>query len=300
MAQIDETNVDTPEQGSNLSVEEAFFSSDEGTTTQEPTNTVEQVVSKDGSNTAIPAPVTNENDERRYQYWQSQADKVKNENAQLQNQLETMQSQAPPVQQAEAPVQEQAREEFPSPPERPEKPMGFNRAEAMEDLNSPSAQYLDKVESWRDKMTEYSSMKSEYNNAILQERLDAEQNRRVEEVKRAQAQQAQNQQLNQIYEQVQGHHGLSSEEAKSFMDDMSKPDSLNIDNLVELWRIKQGSGGGVNTQPAQPSDAFNQQARAQQVASPMGVMPSQQPVESSSEDTIMDSMINGYKKNNPW
>ena len=300
MAQIDETNVDTPEQGSNLSVEEAFFSSDEGTTTQESTNTVEQVVSEDVSNTTTPAPVTNENDERRYQYWQSQADKVKNENAQLRNQLEAMKSQVQPVQQAQAPVQEQAREEFPPPPERPEKPMGFNRAEAMEDPRSPSAQYLESVETWRDKMTEYSSLKSEYNNAVLQERLDAEQNRRVENAKRMQARQAQNKQLGQIYEQVQGHHGLTPEEAQSFMTEMSKPDSLNIDNLVELWRIKQGSGGVANTQPAQPSDAFNQQARAQQVASPMGVLPSQQPVEQSTEESIMDSMINDYKKSNPW
>ena len=46
MAQ-DETNVDTPSQGSNLSVEEAFFSNNEGTTTQsstESTEPVEQVV----------------------------------------------------------------------------------------------------------------------------------------------------------------------------------------------------------------------------------------------------------------
>ena len=93
---------------------------------------------------------------------------------------------------------------------------------------------------------------------------------------------------------------LTPEEANSFMNEMSKPDSLNIDNLVELWRIKQGSGGVANAQPAQPSDAFNQQARAQQVASPMGVLPSQQPVEQSSEESIMDSMINDYKKNNPW
>ena len=81
---------------------------------------------------------------------------------------------------------------------------------------------------------------------------------------------------------------------------MSKPDSLSVDNLVELWRIKQGKGGEVNTQPVQPSDTFNQQARAQQVARPMGVLPSQQPVEQSSENSIMDSMIDGYKKSNPW
>ena len=81
---------------------------------------------------------------------------------------------------------------------------------------------------------------------------------------------------------------------------MSKPDSLSVDNLVELWRIKQGRGGGANVQSNQPSDTFNQQARAQQVASPMGVMPSQQPVQQSTEESIMDSMINDYKKSNPW
>ena len=81
---------------------------------------------------------------------------------------------------------------------------------------------------------------------------------------------------------------------------MSKPDSLSMDNLVELWRIKNGSGAQVNQATAQPSDTFNQQARAQQVATPMGVLPSQQPVETSSEDSIMDSMVSDYKKTNPW
>ena len=74
-----------------------------------------------------------------------------------------------------------------------------------------------------------------------------------------------------------------------------------MDNLVELWRIKQGSGAQVNQQPMQPSEAFTQQQRAQQVASPMGVLPAQQSENTqSAEDSIMDSMISGYKKNNPW
>tara|TARA_R100000808_G_scaffold5664_1_gene17028 strand:+ start:528 stop:1439 length:912 start_codon:yes stop_codon:yes gene_type:complete len=303
MAQIDETNVDTPsghQEGSSLSIEDAFFSdSIEGTTTEE-TNVVQEAVSEDGSKPVSNPVTSNDNDERRYQYWQSQADKVKNENSALKQQLNTMQSQINNVQQAQAPVQEQPAEEFPPPPDRPEKPSGFTRADALEDPSSPSARYLDEVETWRDKMTEYSAMKSEYNNAVLQERLDKEEQVRVENIKRAQAQQQANQQLRGIYEEVQGHHGLSEQEAQSFISDMSKPDSLNIDNLVELWRIKNGSGAAMNQAPAQPSETFNQQARAQQVASPMGVLPSQQPVQKSSEESIMDSMINDYKKSNPW
>ena len=66
--------------------------------------------------------------------------------------------------------------------------------------------------------------------------------------------------------------------------------------------MQKGSGQQPQTQaPAQPSDTFNQQARAQQVPSPMGVIPAQQNQSTqSSEDSIMDSMISGYKKNNPW
>ena len=92
MAQ-DETNVDTPQQGSNLSVEEAFFSNDEGTTTPsstESTTSVEQVVNEDVS---IPTKDPKlGNDERRYQYWQSEADKTKNENEALKQQLQQTQA----------------------------------------------------------------------------------------------------------------------------------------------------------------------------------------------------------------
>ena len=301
MAQ-DETNVDTPEQGSNLSVEDAFFSPEEGTTTTDATETVAQVVSEDVSTPT--QPTIENNDERRYQYWQSEADKVKNENEALKGQLQTqaMQAQAVQAQQAQqAPAQnEQQAEAFPPPPNRPGKPAGYDRADAYNDPTSPSARYLDEVDAWRDNMTEYTQIKSDYDTSVVQEKMHHQETQRVENIKRAQAQQQMNQQVNGIYNQVQGEYGLNADEAKSFVNQMSKPDSLSMDNLVELWRMKSGSGAQVNTQPAQPSPTFNQQARAQQVASPMGVLPAQQSNDTSSEDSIIDSMISGYNKNNPW
>lgn len=302
MAQ-DETNVDTPQEGSNLSVEEAFFSNNDDSAAGV-TNTSTDVVNSiaPAQEDASPAQPTENNDERRYQYWQSEADKVKNENNSLKQQMDQMQATQNVMQQQaqQAPVKETQSEQFPPPPAKPEAPVGFNRAEAMEDSTSPSARYLDSVESWRDDMTEYSQLKSDYNTAVVQEQMEAEQNRRVENAKRVQAQQKVNKQVNDVYNQVQGEYGLNPEEAKSFVNDMSKPDSLSMDNLVELWRIKSGSGAPLNSQPAQPSPTFQQQARAQQVASPMGVLPAQQPAEVSTEDSIIDSMISGYKKNNPW
>jgi hypothetical protein len=289
---------DTPLQGSEqLSVEEAFFTSEEQQS-NETVGTPETQETPTGDDSALNVEQTQtNNDERRFQYWQSEADKAKNENAQLKAQMQ----QANQPQQAEAPVKEKPVEQFPPAPEKPEAPMGFNRAEAMEDPNSASAQYLNKLDGWRDDITEYNALKTEYQTALVQERLDAQEKIRVDEIKRQQAYQQQQAQMNDIYQKVQGEHGLTAEEASGFMQTMSKPESLTMDNLVQLYRMQKGSGQTVQTQPTGPSDTFNQQARAQQVPSPMGVLPAQQNESTASaEDNIMDSMINGYKKNNPW
>jgi len=291
-------NTDTPLQGSEqLSVEDAFFTSEEAQSNEVVGTPTQDTPAGDGDNLNIEETQA-KNDERRFQYWQSEADKVKNENEQLKAQMQQM---ATP-QQAQAPVQEQPQvEEFPPAPSKPEAPAGFNRAEAMEDPNSASAQYLNKLDDWRDNIVQYNALKSEYNTALVNEKLEKQEEIRVNDIKRAQARQQQNNQLKSIHSQVQGEFGLSPQEANEFVRTMSKPDSLSIGNLVQLYRMQKGSGQPVQTQPTGPSETFNQQARAQQVPSPMGVIPAQQNESTtSSEDQIMDSMITGYKKNNPW
>ena len=298
-----ETNqtTDTPSQGSGqLSVEEAFFTSEEQpqvTTEIAGTPAIQETPTGDGANLNI-EKTQNENDERRFQYWQSEADKAKNENAQLKAQVQQMNQ---PQQAQPAPVVEKNVEEFPPAPIKPTAPLGFNRAEAMEDPNSASAQYLNQIDGWRDDIVEYNALKTEYQTALVQERLDTQENQRVEEIKRQEAYQKQQAQMTNIYQRVQGEHGLNAEEASEFMQTMSQPESLSMDNLVQLYRMQKGSGQTVQTQPTGPSDTFNQQARAQQVPSPMGVLPAQQNESTASaENNIMDSMISGYKKNNPW
>jgi len=290
-------NTDTPSQGSEqLSVEDAFFTSEEAQSNEVVGTPEKETPSGDGANLNTEETQA-KNDERRFQYWQSEADKVKHENAQLKAQMNQMNSvqqvQQPPVQQEEV-------QEFPPAPSKPETPAGFNRAEALEDPNSVSAQYLNKLENWRDDIIQYNSLKSEYNTALVNEKLERQEEIRVNNIKRAQARQHQNNQLRGIHERVQGEFGLTPQEANEFVNTMSKPDSLTMDNLVQLYRMQKGSGQQVN-QPTGPSETFNQQARAQQVPSPMGVIPAQQNESTtSSEDQIMDSMITGYKKNNPW
>ena len=105
-------------------------------------------------------------------------------------------------------------------------------------------------------------------------------------------------------------YNASADEIKNFVDVMDKPESVTVDNLFQLYRMKQGGavqghpeGGTIeqaeSTTPSQES--FDQMKRAQQVPSPMGVLPSANKSTSSApEDSVMDSMIGEYKSRNPW
>ena len=301
---------DTPQESANdqqfTSLEEAVFgSADESSGSVESAFTTgnegsEEVAAPEtgqpAQETTQPA-VNNENDERRYQYWQSQADKLKNENAKLK---ESMAPQAQAPVQPEAPAQP-AVEEFPAPPAKPQRPRNFSREEAYSDPSSESARYLDEHDSWRDDISEYNTLKTQYDNALLQERFDNIEREKTENIKRAEAYRAQQAQTNEVKQYVTGHYGMNEEQANDFITKMSNPESLTVDNLVKLYQLNE-SGSVNNQNPAQPSDTFKQVQNAQQVPSPMGVMPSGQSNNDgrSMEDKIMDTMVGNFNSKNPW
>ena len=288
----------TGTESSLTSIEDAFFGNQEeapqeGTPSQETTETpVQQPQGEE--------PYQAKNDDKRFEYWQSQADKANAQLAQQQQQMQQMQSQMNQVQAQPQQVQE-PKEEFPPPPDKPKRPSRFSRNEAYEDPDSPSARYLDELEEWRDTKDEYNQLRSQYDNAIMQEKFDAMQQERVREVQRQQAAQQQNQQMNEVRELVTGHHGLTQEQANDFINKMSDPNSVSIDNLVKLYLMEQGQGNPQTGTTPQPSETFQQTQRAQQVPSPMGTMPSSgnQPTQSD-EDQIMDSILSEFKSKNPW
>ena len=244
------------------------------------------------------------NDDTRYEYWQSQAAKKDNELEQLkaqQQQMMAMQQQM--MQQPQAPAQPEPEvDKFPDAPTRPSKPRNFSREEAYSDSSSESARYLDEVEDWRDNMEEYKELKHQYDMAIIQEQLGNERKARVEEVQRREAYAKQQQEIANVNNMVQTKYGLNPEEAQSFIKEMSSKDSLTMDNLVQLWRIKQGQNAPVsgNVQTT-PSPTIQQTKRAQQVPSPMGTMPGTgNQATGSTEDQIMDRMISDLDSRNPF
>ena len=245
------------------------------------------------------------NDETRYQYWQSQADKEKNENTHLRDELNQMKGQLNalsgqgPAQQQQ-PAQEEAME-FPPPPEKPNKPGGYNREEAYSDPSSASARYMDELESWRDDMDEYNTAKTNYNQLMVQERVEQIEQNRVREQKAREAQIQQQRQVSALKEHVSKTYDMNESETNDFVSTMSDPKSISMDNLVQLYRMQKGSGNPTpNQNTGQPSDQFQQTQRAQQVPQPMGVQSSSGNVEVNTEDGIMDRLIGNYNKNNPW
>ena len=244
------------------------------------------------------------NDETRYQYWQSQADKQSNENKKLQEQLhqmrgyvEGMKQQQPSV--SEQPVQE---EEFPPAPEKPRRPSNYSRDEAYTDPSSESARYVNDLENWRDDMDEYNSAKANYQNAVLMDKMQSIENQRIEDARRAEAAQQAQQQKSQITSYVKSQYGFTDNDAAEFIEQMSDPKSVTMDSLVQLYRMKKGQPvQNEPVAPSGPSPDFRQAQRAQQVPQPMGVQPSSGNEDPrSSTDQIMDSMLKDYKNNNPW
>tara|TARA_R100000808_G_scaffold6212_1_gene18596 strand:+ start:9688 stop:10635 length:948 start_codon:yes stop_codon:yes gene_type:complete len=311
----DNIQTDTPQEGTTdkqyQSLEEAVFQegfSDEGSSIADVFTTGEDKSTTEAPAQGQPADstevqtneVTTDNDTKRYQYWQSQADKMKSENARLQNQLKAQSQQVPqPVAQPKEEVV--TKESFPPPPAKPLKPAHFNREEAYSDPTSDSAKYMDSIEQWRDDITEYNSIKSEFETSIVQEKMDKIEANRIANAKRFEARQIEKQQKNEVYQYVTGHHGLSRDEAVDFIKTMSSPKSVNLDNLVSLYRLNSG-GAPKQGNPAQPSQDFQQMKNAQQVPSPMGVMPSgQSNADSRSlEDKMIDKMIGDFNSKNPW
>ena len=148
---VDTIPLDNQEVDTQDSVEEAIFGGNEQDSIwapQEPRPLAAPDENSETQETQQPAeekPV--DNDTTRYQYWQSEADKMKNTLAEMQKQNDELknqligqyQNQQIPQQAQPEPVEEV--DEFPSAPDKPQKPRGFSRVEANEDPNSESVSY---------------------------------------------------------------------------------------------------------------------------------------------------------------
>ena len=255
------------------------------------------------------APESNE--QVRYQYWQSEAAKLKNqldEVKEYQPMVDYLRSNPEAVQSitpggkapAEAAPTSQEQEEFPPPPAKPEQPRGFSRDEAIADPNSDSAQYLDDVEKWRDDMMQYNSLASQYEIATMRESYNKklEKLEKVEENRQKQA--AQQKEMANVRQYVGSNYDLG-ENLDDFITTMNDPKSINMDDLVGYYKWKKGVANvqqATPQTPQPPSNSFKQVQRAQSVPQPMGVQPAQSNAPSDPTDNFMDAIVNSENNTN--
>jgi hypothetical protein len=144
-------SVDLQTEESSL-VDDVIFGGEKGSVSEAFPDETEQAIvensSTESESQVEPSVEVNPgNEEVRYQYWQSQADKLRNERDQLQTQFNTLAAQ-PQVQQQQEEPEAAPEPEFPAPPEKPQKPYNFSMDEALSDPSSESARFVQSEQVW--------------------------------------------------------------------------------------------------------------------------------------------------------
>lgn len=227
------------------------------------------------------------NDPDQFQYWQSQADKRAAEVDLLKSQMaEVMTKVSQPTQ--AAPVEKETVLEKPV---KPSKPADFDRSEALTDPDSASARYLAKQESYLEAMSEYVATSNE---RVMQTMTKAQQEQQA--IARDQ----------KVMTDLQSKYNYTPQQASDFVAQMSSPDSLSLDNLVQLHQLKMNSGSKQVTQitpeAQQKVAVMNQRNEKLSIPKPIGVQPgaSDQSPTKNIEDKMMDAMIGNFNKRNPF
>jgi len=261
----------------NMKSDDTFNARVETQVTEEPT-----VINEPLSTQSVPDA---KSDPNQFEYWQSQADKRNQEIGAMKQELETMKAQMSTKEEVVETTPEVVK------PVKPAKPADYNHSEALADPESPSAQYLEQNQSYLESMNDYI--------------LERDAIRDAEIANARQKQEALQQQQSTI-NNLQSKYGYTPEMANNFMETMSSPQSLSLENLVKLHQLNIGANAQQAKQVS--PQAQQRQAQLQQrqdklgIPKPIGVQPgvSVQSPKVSNEDELMNAMIGDHKKVNPW
>jgi len=181
-------------------------------------------------------------DSSRFEYWQSQADKVKSElsNAQqerdyyrslTQQQQSTVSNGQPNGQpQQQAGVQEDSLKQ----PVKPEKPVSYSEVDAYNDPESTSFKYRLEKERYQDDYMGY-----------LEEKDETREKQMRAQYEYAFTQQQTAMVKNNAMSHAMGGYGLSQTKAGDFVNWASNPDNVTVDHLIKLYMMKDAPDARV-------------------------------------------------------
>tara|TARA_B100001123_G_C15337694_1_gene1033496 strand:- start:1978 stop:2865 length:888 start_codon:yes stop_codon:yes gene_type:complete len=257
----------------------------------------DEFVAKDESEISEPAldqasevqsPIDPKDDPEQFQYWQSQSDKRQVEIDVLKEQMANMMNQVSQKKPEESVEEEPVKLERPI---KPRKPSDYDHTDALSDPDSESAKYLTKKDEYMDDLSEY---------------MLSLETQRSEQVAKQQAEQKELMQKQQLRNDLQANYNYSNEQAEDFINTMSSPESLSLDNLVRLHQLNLTSVT-QEVQQVSPQAQMRQNTMVKRqeklaIPKPIGIQPGadMQSSKKSAEDQMMDSMVSNFRKKNPF
>ena len=186
--------------------------------------------------------------EERYEYWQSKYDQQASEYNKMEQRVKELENVAPIAKHIDEnpwildnvaqslsgntpKVAGQSESQgLPKKPERPNKPSNYDPSEAYMDPESSSFKYRDALDNYREDLVSYQENMESYRQKQENQRYEAQQ-RQQQEVMAKQQQESMTRNLQESY-------GYTPEKATEFIKYYSSPDSISLENLVALDRLR--------------------------------------------------------------
>lgn len=203
----------------------------------------------EGAEQAQPvAEAVEEPQEERYEYWQSKYDQKASEYNRMEEKIKSLENVAPIAKHIEENpwildnvarslsgdtqgVSGKAESQgSPKKPERPSKPSNYDPSEAYMDPDSSSFKYRDALDGYREDLVSYQEDMETHRLAQADRQYELQQKQQQEAMAHQQQQAMQT--------NLQEGYGYTPERASEFIQYYSSPDSISLENLVALDRIR--------------------------------------------------------------
>ena len=194
-------------------------------------------------------------DQTRFEYWQSQADKAKGELNGLRNEVDYLRSQGQNTQPSNDAPQAYPDQGLQEPslqvPTEPDRPVSYNEIDAYSDPDSDSFKYRLDKDKYRDNYMSFLKEKDEVRETQLTQQYEYEMSMERDRMMKTQAQ-----------SHAVNSYGWEAPKADAFVKWASNPDNLSIDNLAKLFELR------TNPNPVVQQRTQEMQNQAQRLSVP--------------------------------
>lgn len=170
-------------------------------------------------------------DQTRFEYWQSQADKAKGELNALRQEVDYYRTQGqnadPSNGQAQAYPEQGLQEDSLKEPTAPDRPVSYNEIDAYSDPDSESFKYRLARDKYRDDQVSYLKEKDANRERVMQEQYEYDMQVQQDNMMRTQA-----------HSHAINSYGWEADKANEFVQWASNPDNLTLDNLAKLFELR--------------------------------------------------------------